>query len=228
VEDVGLSGLVTIAREDENFSLICIRAGEESAVNLAFAAQRIRQNIRRDDTVLLFEGECECVIILPRTSLADAQVVARRLALLLIDVECELELLYGLAAHLLLRQLLAGRVIEVPRQELVESVALEPARQQSAESEPELPYLPFLADYPPRRLFRLFPYDLACQYRCVPVGAERDMLTLGTRERLDEHIIAHFRQVTKRGIFQVRCDERLINDVLRYWQRLYEVEAMFN
>lgn len=223
-----MSGLVTLSREDEHFSLICIKADEKSAVSLAFAAQRIRQNIRRDDTVLLFERECVCVIILPRTSLADAQVVARRLTLLLVDVECEIELLYGLAAHLLLRQLLAGKAVEVHCQEIVESTAIVSARQESSESGPVLPYLSFLADYPPRRLFRLLPYDLACQYQCVPVGAERDMLTLGTRERLDEHIIAHLQQVTKRGIFQVRCEERLINDVLRYWQRLYEVETMFN
>jgi hypothetical protein len=99
---------------------------------------------------------------------------------------------------------------------------------QAVVPDASIPYLAFLEDYPPRRLFRLFPYDLACQYQCFPVGADRGMLTVGTCQRLAEHVIAHFRQVTKHGIFQVRCEAQLIDDVLRYWQRLCEVETMFN
>ncbi|HEV2580714.1 MAG TPA: hypothetical protein VGT44_07660 [Ktedonobacteraceae bacterium] len=219
-----MSGLHIALREDEGLSLIFMKTNEESATALARVAQRIRQHVRQSDAVLL--GERECAIILPRTSLASAQAVARRVALLLVDIECEIELLYGPAAYTLIQRLQSSGVIVAQREEVVDSFAYLPALTQT--SDPSLPYLAFLADYPSRRLFRLFPYDLACQYQCFPVGAERDMLTVGTRERLDENVVAHFKQVTKRGIFQVRCEERLIDSVLRYWQRLFEVEAMFN
>ncbi len=222
-----MSGIHIALREDDGLSLIFLRADEENSASLARVAQRIRRHVRQDDTVLL--GERECAIILPRTSLASAQAVARRLALLLVDIECEMELLYGLAAHTLVQQLQASRAIVIRHEEVVDSfVYTMPAIEPSDGSDSSLPYLAFLADYPSRRLFRLFPYDLARRYQCFPVGAERDMLTVGTRERLDEHVVGHFKQVTKRGIFQVRCEAHLIDDVLSYWQRLSEVETMFN
>jgi MshEN domain len=225
VEDVVLSGVYAALREEEHFSLICIYAFEDSEASLARAAPRIRRNVRQGDTVLL--AERACAIILSETTLESAQALARRLVVLLADVECELELLHGLAARELVERMQAARAVEIQYEE-ERSPAFLPEVEQAALPGVSLPYLAFLADYPPRRLFRLFPYDLACQYQCFPVGAERDMLTVGTRERLDEQVIEHFRQVTKRGIFQVRCEARLIDDVLRYWQRLYEVEAMFN
>ncbi|TMD51307.1 MAG: hypothetical protein E6I93_10940 [Chloroflexi bacterium] len=97
------------------------------------------------------------------------------------------------------------------------------ATNQCSQRIQPVPYLAFLADYPSRRLLHLFPYELACRYQCVPVGADRDMLTIGTSQRQDDAVIAHFEQVTRRGIFQVRCEVSMIDDVLRYWQRV-EVE----
>jgi hypothetical protein len=83
-----------------------------------------------------------------------------------------------------------------------------------------LPYLAFLTSYPPPRLLHLVPYELACLYRCVPVGAERGVLTLATSQRLAQEVIMHFRTVTQRNIFQVRCEAGMIDDVLHYWKSI--------
>jgi hypothetical protein len=250
VEDVGLNGIHTALKEDEESSLICIKSISESVTALVYAAQRIRRNVRQGDTVLL--AERVCVIILPRTAPEGAQAVARRLALLLVDVEYEMELLYGPSAQALIERLQAIWAVEIRedtramtsitptpgqalppghveiREDTRAMASIAPTLGQAVIADSSMPYLAFLEDYPPRRLFRLFPYDLACQYQCIPVGADRGMLTVGTCQRLAENVIAHFRQVTKHGIFQVRCEAKLIDDVLRYWQRLYEVETMFN
>ena len=83
-----------------------------------------------------------------------------------------------------------------------------------------LPYLAFLTNYPAPHLLHLFPYELACRYQCVPVGAERNMLTLATCHWLNREIVTQLRTATHRGIFQVRCEVTMIDEILRYWQRL--------
>jgi Type II secretion system (T2SS), protein E, N-terminal domain len=83
-----------------------------------------------------------------------------------------------------------------------------------------LPYLAGLTNYPTPRLLHLFPYTLACRYRCVPVGVERGILTLATSQRLAPSLIEHFRTVTQHAIFQVRCETTMIDDMLNYWQRI--------
>lgn len=81
-----------------------------------------------------------------------------------------------------------------------------------------LPHLAFLASYPPLRLFQTFPYALARQYQCVPVGTERGVLTLATCQQLEPAVIAYLQEVTHRAIFQVSCEMSLIEDILRYWE----------
>lgn len=86
-----------------------------------------------------------------------------------------------------------------------------------------LPHLAFLSHYPPLRLFHLFPYALAQQYQCVPVGAERGALTVATSQRLELEVITHLQAATQCVIFQVYCEMSIIDDVLRYWQRMSPV-----
>jgi hypothetical protein len=259
VEDEEGEGLIGITAQiyDDCVSLVYIVASNECASQLPHAAQRIRRNIRRTDTVLLLGNTC--AIILPATPLQGAQAVARRVATLLVDVDCELQAFYGLSALTVWQRLQSEQAIEVSadvgtrRGEPFES---QPANQPdglcptcgqagckerivshagagtsnapdlpslpllSPQRAQSVPYLAYLADYPSRRLLHLFPYELACLYQCVPVGAERDMLTIGISQYLDDAVIAHFEQVTRRGIFQVRCEARLIEDVLRYWQQV--------
>jgi hypothetical protein len=87
-----------------------------------------------------------------------------------------------------------------------------------------LPHLAVLAQYPAPRILHLFPYELACHYRCVPVGAERTMLTLATSQRLELEVIAYFQEITRRNIFLVRCEASMIEDVLLYWHRIAPVQ----
>jgi hypothetical protein len=196
-----------------------ITASAKYTPALLSAARRIRRNIRRTDTILLLEQVC--AIGLPATSLLGAQSVARRVAALLVDIDCEIQALYGLSALTLWQRMLSRHALVVGAEESqTEHPCAFPTAEQdylnaSAQS---MPYLAFLASYPSRRLLHLFPYELACRYQCVPVGAERDMLTIGTSQRLDESVIEHMREATRRGIFQVRCDVSMIDDVLRYWQ----------
>ena len=81
-----------------------------------------------------------------------------------------------------------------------------------------LPYLAFLASYPPHRLLHLFPYELARRHRCAPVGAERGVLTLATCKQLDQDLISYFHTITQHNIFQVRCEVEMIEDILNYWR----------
>lgn len=149
--------------------------------------------------------------------------MARRVAALLVDVDCEIQTFYGLSALTLWQQMLSRHVlvvgVEKPLAEpsLTFPVAKHAHAEAHAPASP-MPYLAFLASYPSRRLLHLFPYELAYRYQCVPVGAERNMLTIGTSRQLDESAIEHMREVTRCGIFQVRCDVSMIDDVLRYWQ----------
>ena len=241
VEDVGLSGFPAPIYDD-CVSLVYIIASGGCASRLPCAAQRIRQNIRCTDTVLLLDHTC--AIVLPATPLQGAQAVARRVATLLVDVDCELQTFYGLSALTIWQRLQSESAIEVrTRSTENATVALEPpaplagveitqtqatvetnnVSALSAQRIRPVPYLAFLAHYPSRQLLHSFPYELACRYHCIPVGAERNMLTIGVGQCLDDAIIAHFEQVTRCGIFQVRCEARMIDEILRYWQR-FELE----
>jgi len=213
---------------DECASLVCITASEECASALPRAAQRVRRNIRRSDTVFLLERIC--AIILPATPFQGAQAVARRVSTLLVDIDYELQVFSGQSALSLWQRLQFryARVVSAGEPE-VEHPHAYPVVEWNAERESvpaqSIPYLAFLANYPPHRLLHLLPYELACRYRCVPVGAERAMLTIGTSQCLDESVIAHMQEVTRRGIFQVRCEVSMIDDVLRYWQSAQELHT---
>ncbi len=102
---------------------------------------------------------------------------------------------------------------------LADSTMMQDERSPLSAHTPTLPHLAFLTSYPPLRLFQTFPYALAQQYQCVPVGAERGVLTLATCQRLEPDTVAHLQGVTQQTIFQVRCELSLIDDVLRYWER---------
>jgi hypothetical protein len=69
-------------------------------------------------------------------------------------------------------------------------------------------------------VLQLFPYSLACRYRCVPVGTERGVLTLAICQRLEQELITQFQEMTQHEIFQVRCEGGMINDLLSYWQNM--------
>lgn len=203
---------------EDSVSLLYIQATEQSCLALLRAAQRIRGGIRRDDTVLL--AEKSCAILLPKTPLVGAQAVARRVYSFLIDVDYDLQILYGVAATTLFQQV--QNTHEVVLQKDIQFSQETPAtkRHESAyvrEDDP-LPYLAFLSNYPPQRLLHIFPYELADRYHCIPVGAERGVLTLATCQRLQQEIVIHLCEVTQYDIFQVRCEGSLIDDVLRHWQ----------
>jgi hypothetical protein len=199
-----------------------ITAAAKCGPALLQAAGRIRRTIRRTDTLLFLEQVC--AIGLPATPLQGAQSVARRVKTLLVEVDCDIQTFYGLSALTSWQRLLSQRPLVVGAQDAEEPQAEHPhafpTAQQAFVNTPaqSMPYLAFLASYPSRRILHLFPYELACRHQCVPVGAERDMLTIGTSHQLDESVIAHMREVTGRGIFQVRCDVSMIDDVLQYWQ----------
>jgi hypothetical protein len=218
----GGSGVDVSEAIDECASLVQITASAKYTPALLQAARRIRRNIRLTDMLLFLEQVC--ALGLPATPLQGAQSVARRVSALLADIDCEIQTFYGLSALTLWQRMLTQHALVVGAEEsqtghphVSPPAKQDHARVQEAPAQP-MPYLAFLASYPSRRLLHFFPYELACRYRCVPVGAESDMLTIGTSQRLDESVIAHMREVTRRGIFQVRCDASMIDDVLRYWQ----------
>ncbi len=213
---MGLSGHDGSRASDEEFSLLYIQTSGASTVVLQRAARRISRAVRQSDLVLL--GHNMCAVVLPGTDLDGAQAVARRVSVLLVDVEHELQAFCGTAAVTLLQRLHTERIVVVSRE--VESFEIPKSAEWQPLAPGELPYLAFLSNYPSPRLLHLFPYELACRYQCVPVGAERGMLTLATSQRLDQAVIAQLREVTQRGIFQVRCEAGVIADVLSYWQRM--------
>lgn len=196
--------------------LLYIRETKQAGMALQRAAQRIKCNVRHDDLVLLLNEACG--IVLFDTTFAGAQAVARRIYTLLADIDYELQIVSGLAAQLLLQRLRNEGAATVSEfEEPVDSAPLQEAGQGSNEDD-DLPYLAFLVNYPSHRLLHQFPYELACRYRCVPVGAERDFITVATCQRLTHEVIARFREETRRNIFQVRCESGIIDDVLHYWQ----------
>ncbi len=204
----------------DTVSLLYIKTTEQACLALRRATQRIRANIRKDDMLLL--SSKSCAILLPETPLLGAQAVAQRMYSLLTDIEYDLQVLYGSSAYSLLQQLQTDHV-EVSLKDkmlLEEHLPLKELGNITADKREDelLPYLAFLASYPSKRLLHILPYELADRYHCIPVGAERGVLTLATCQRLQQEIIMHLREVTQRDIFQVRCDAGMINDVLRHWQ----------
>jgi hypothetical protein len=200
--------------ESSQLALIYIQASQRSCLALHRATRRIRGNVRRNDSVLLHGTNC--IILLPSTLPEGAQVVARRIYTLLADVEFELQIIYDRAAFALMQRLQVGHVFTVVEEceAIYRPVSTMPWRSDQS----GLPYLAFLATYPPHRLLHLFPYDLACRHRCVPVGAERGVLTLATCRQLDQDLISYFHDVTQHNIFQVRCEVEMIEDILKYWK----------
>ena len=210
LEDVGVL--------EDRASLLYIQTSEQVCLALRRAAQRIRASIRKSDTVFL--SDKSCAILLPETPLVGAQAVARRIYSLLVGVEYDLQVLYGSSAYILLRQLQGSHT--VISQKDIPSMETSPVikRQNTNhvwEDEP-LPYLAFLTSYPSQRLLHIFPYELADRYHCIPVGAERGVLTLATCQKLQQETVVHLREVLQRDIFQVRCEATMIDDVLRHWQ----------
>ncbi|TMC22072.1 MAG: hypothetical protein E6J34_07525 [Chloroflexi bacterium] len=186
---------------DRSLAVLYIECTERACSSLQRAVRRIRENVRRSDVV--WWVETSCAIVLEGTPPEGVQAVAKRISMLLADVDCTLQIVFGDTAQALLQRLHAEQAV-IP----------------SGDEGSELPYLAFLAHYPSHRILHLFPYELACRYRCVPVGAERKVLTIATCHRLDDYIVAQFQEITQRDIFQVRCEAGMIDDVLNYWQRL--------
>lgn len=203
---------------DEQVALICIQGSGQSQVSLRCAAQRIRQNVRKTDVVLL--SSISCIVVLYDTPLEGAQAVARRIATLLADIEYEIQILHGKAAYALMQRLRTEGtiVVEQKEPEPTHGSSLATLSATRRELDP-LPYLAFLANYPSQRLLHLFPYELACRYHCFPAGAERGVLTLATCQELDREVVSYVQEVIQRNIFQIRCEASVIDDVLSYWQR---------
>ena len=211
---------------DEQFSLVSISVGETSVSSLRRVARRICRNVRRSDCVL-YAGNV-CAVVFSGTSLLGGQAATRRLRELLVDVEYELQVLSGAAALTMLQHLRAHSAVVVQRDEDL-PIPIRRDREQEQEDEEErqavedrdtMPHLAVLSQYPTPRILNLFPYELACHYSCVPVGAEGTMLTLATCQRLELDVVTSFQEITRRNIFLVRCEASMIRDILLYWQRI--------
>jgi len=208
---------------DRSLAVLYIECTERACSSLQRAVRRIRENVRRSDVV--WWVETSCAIVLEGTPPEGVQAVAKRISMLLADVDCTLQIVFGDTAQALLQRLHAEQAVIVVSNEMQspQIIGYEQEKQllvPSGDEGSELPYLAFLAHYPSHRILHLFPYELACRYRCVPVGAERKVLTIATCHRLDDYIVAQFQEITQRDIFQVRCEAGMIDDVLNYWQRL--------
>jgi hypothetical protein len=209
---------------DLHSSLILIEVSDESIPVLPLVARRIRRQVRLSDSVLLLEKNC--ALVLSAVPFSGAQAVANRIAPLLAGLPCELRAYHGTTALLLLQRLREAGARFVSSEECAElpipkknSPSYAEARGATSNA---LPYLASLPTYPPPRLLHLFPYELACRYQCIPVGAERKILTLATYRRLTREVIGQLRVATCREIFQVRCEMTMIDEVLHYWRRLQE------
>lgn len=199
---------------EEQFSLLYVKSKGQPYSTLRRAAERVWKCVRGEDAVLLLGNAF--LVMLPKTPLANAQAVAQRIQLLLADREYELRVVSGDAARTLMQRARVEQaaLIKSTRGPIESPAVLgpQPARSKS------LPYLAFLSQYPSIQLLQLVPYEIAYRYHCVPVGAERGVLTLATCEQLQADVVSHLQQVTQRGIFQVRCECDVISEVLRYWQ----------
>src|ERR1700719_920283 len=100
---------------DECASLVHITAATKCVPALLQAARRIRRNIRRTDTILFLEQVC--AIGLPVTPLQGAQSVTRRVAALLVEVDCEIQTFYGLSALTLWQRMLSQHALVVSAEE---------------------------------------------------------------------------------------------------------------
>ena len=210
--------------QEDCVSFLYIQAPEQACLALRRAAQRIRGSIRKSDTVFL--SKKSCALLLPGTPLVGAQAVARRIYSLLVDVEYTLQVLYGSAALTLLQQVQGTHVVLSQKDTHVFEEQSSFIRKQGVERMQEdepLPYLAFLPSYPSQRLLHMFSFELADHYHCIPVGAERGVLTLATCQRLSHEAVKYLHEKTQRDIFQVRCEEGMINDVLRHWQHAIAV-----
>lgn len=212
---------------DLHSSLILIEASDESADVLPLLARRMRHQLRLSDSVLLLEKSC--ALVFPDTPFSGVQAVMNRVSVLLTEIPCEQHAYHGTTALLLLQRLREAGARLIPFEECawLPSAACSYQKRllSHTESPGALPYLAFLTTYPPPRLLHLFPYELACRYQCIPVGAERKMLTLATCQRLTREIVGQLRVATSRDIFQVRCEMTMIDEVLHYWRRLQEADV---
>lgn len=213
---------------DVHSSLILIKVVGEAIQALPLVARRIRNQVSSSHSVLLSEDIC--ALLLPATPFSGAQVLASRLVQLLVNVPHEIHVYHGTTALLVLQRLRKSGVVAITDETTAESATpvIPVKSDQSIQKERKetavvsLPYLAFLTHYPATPLLHLFPYELACHYQCAPIGAARNMLTLATCRWLNREIIAQLRAATRRGIFQVRCDVTMIDEILGYWQRLQE------
>ena len=215
---------------DVNSSLISIEAADRTTDALPSAARRIRRQVRGHDSVLLLDTTC--ALLLPTTPFSGAQAVARRISPLLSGFPCELHVYHGTTALLVLQRLREAGARSLACEECDDRLSpalpnAEQARQTECQERTvtDLPYLAFLTDYPSTRLLHLFPYELACRYQCVPVGTERNALTLATCHWLNREVVTQLRAATRRDIFQVRCETTIIEEILCYWQRVKEVKG---
>jgi hypothetical protein len=206
-------------RPEIELVVLYIQGTALSSYALRRAAQRIRSNVRRSDSVWWLD--MSCAIVLSGATLECGQVVAKRLMPLLADVECAMQILSGGTAQAFLQRLSASHAILLEDNQ--QEIQCMPENQvpliQPVPDTDTLPYLAFLANYPSYRLLHLFPYELARRHHCVPVGVERKILTIATCRRLEYHIVSQFQEATQCDIFQVRCEAGMIDDVLNYWQR---------
>lgn len=209
---------------DLHSSLILIEAADESADVLPLLARRIRRQLRLSDSVLLLEKRC--ALVFPATPFSGVQIVMNRVDLLLAEIPCEQHAYHGTTALLLLERLRAAGARLIPFEECswLPSAACPHQKREGSSPGPSsaLPYLACLTTYPPPRLLHLFPYELACRYQCIPVGAERKVLTLATCQQLPGEIVGQLQLATSRAIFQVRCEMTMIDEVLHYWHRLQQ------
>lgn len=200
----------------QELSLLYVKSKGLSYSTLRRVAERAWKCVRSEDAVLLLGNAF--LVLLPKTPPAGAQAVAHRIEALLADKEYDLQVVSGEAAQTLIQrtQVEQAARIKCIRGPIESPLVLGPQMERNK----SLPYLAFLSQYPSPRLLQLLPYELASQHHCVPIGAERGVLTLATYQQLQMDVIAHFQQIAQRGIFQVRCEPAVISEVLRYWQRM--------
>jgi hypothetical protein len=219
---------------DLHSSLVLIEASDESAPVLPLLARRIRRQLRLSDSVLLLEKSC--ALVFPATPFSGVQIVMNRISVLLAGFSCKQRACHGTTAQLLLQRLheAGARLISLEECTRLPSLAFPCQKRLLSQTEPggasadSLPYLAFLTNYPSPCLLHLFPYELACRHQCIPIGAERKILTLATCRRLTHEIVGQLRMATSRDIFQVRCEITMIDEVLHYWRRLQEEADVVN